>query len=429
LLAAKDSRSRFVSGLTQPKNGDRIMSTRIRPAPLLVILKGVILKGVILKGVILQGAFLLSSSPALAGDEHDDAHRYERQSPCERTAETMLRACHFDVGDNLYTAIANCQNLADADERADCLADARVERREEAALCGEIAEARLNVCELTGEWRYDPDPLTGFSLTGTPIEFVDPDEIPAVWAPNPFVSLVPGHTHVLRAGDEFAETIVVHVTDMTREILGVTCRVVVDIVLEANDEGELEAVEVTDDWFAQSTTGDVYYCGELARNYEEGRLTDIDGSFEAGRNSAKAGLLISANPIPGLAHRQEFALGEAEDTIRYVGIDEVPGDDEGGENGVSDAFGCALNGGCVKTEEFIPPDPSAGEYKYYLPGIGFVLGIALEDGEPTGDRDELVCYGDSLTVLGDANCGIDDVEMLIDELCRLAPDAFCASND
>jgi hypothetical protein len=380
--------------------------------------------------LILGSALLLSVQPAFADDyEHDRYDRYERDSPCERTAEAMLRACQFDVGDNLYTAIANCENLADRDQRGDCREEARAARREETELCGKIEEAREDVCEMTGEWRYDPDPLNGFSLRGDPIEFVDPDEIPDVWAANPYVSLVAGHTHILRAGDEFAETIVVHVTDTTREILGVDCRVVVDIVLEADEDGELAAVEVTDDWFAQSTTGDVYYCGELARNYEDGRLVDIEGSFEAGVDSAKAGLLISAQPIPGFTHRQEFALGEAEDTIRYIGLNEVPGEDEGGENPLSVNFACAPNGGCVKTEEFIPPDPSAGEYKYYLPNVGFVLGIGLEDGEATGERDELVCYGDSLAVLDAPECGIADVDALREELCRLAPDAFCDGED
>ena len=88
------------------------------------------------------------------------------------------------------------------------------------------------------------------------------------------------------------------------------------------------------------------------------------------------------------------------------------------------AFSCAANGGCVKTEEFIPPEPESGEFKYFLAGIGFVLGVGLEDGEPTGERDELLCVGDSLDVLSDPACGIADVAQLKEELCRLSP-AFC----
>jgi len=385
--------------------------------------------------------FFVTGQHAFAwGDDDDD----RRETPCERTAETMFKACLFDAGDNLQTTIANCRNISDGDARRECREEARATRVEEVEFCGEVEEAREDVCELLDEYRYDPDPLTGFSLTGVPITFVLPDSVNSI-PPNPYFSLVPGTTQVLRAGDPeegFPETIVVHVTDEFRTIfpdpddedlpdeerLSVDCRVVVDIVLE-DDDGELVGVEVTDDWYTQSMeTGDVYYCGELSRNFEDGVLRDLDGSFESGREFAKAGLLISANPdAPPFAHRQEFALGEAEDTIRYVGTAEAPGDDEGGENpnGEGGPFNCAAAGGCVKTEEFIPTEPSAGEFKYFLAGTGFVLGVALEDGEPTGERDELVCIGDSLAVLEDASCGIADPGALLAELCRLSPDAFC----
>ena len=54
-----------------------------------------------------------------------------------------------------------------------------------------------------------------------------------------------------------------------------------------------------------------------------------------------------------------------------------------------------------------------------------VLAVGLEDGEITGEREELVCLGDSLDVLVDPDCGIADVDLLLDELCKLSPDAFC----
>lgn len=275
---------------------------------------------------------------------------------------------------------------------------------------------------MLSEDRYDPDPLTGMSLTGEPIIFVDPDTIGNTEMPNPYLSLVPGRTQVLRAGEDFEEIIVVHVTDQVREILGVTCRVVIDIVF-LYENGEYEPVEVTDDWFAQSTASDVYYCGEIARNFEDGALVDLDGSFEAGRDYAKSGVLIKAAPSVDDAHRQEFLLGEAEDVIRYLDTMAIPTQMEGGEN---TSFPCAPMG-CVKTEEFIPTEPEAGEFKYYLADTGFVLGIALEDGEITGERDELVCSGDSLDILADVNCEIADVDKLRAQLCKMSPDAFCGN--
>ena len=343
---------------------------------------------------------------------------------CERTAERMFQSCSFEIKKEFKATRANCINFSDAEERADCRDQAAETKSEDADGCDDQRSARRDVCELLGENRYDPDPLTGESLTGDPIVFVDPDTIGGANLPNPYLSLVPGQTQVLRAGEDFEETIVVHVTDQVREILGVSCRVVVDIVVfTEEDEGDFsyDAVEVTDDWYAQSTDGDVYYCGEIARNFEDGARRDLDGSFEAGHNFAKAGVLIRAAPAAGDAHRQEWSLGEAEDVIRYVDVAAIPTEDEGGEN---PSFPCAPSG-CAKTEEFIPPEPASGEFKYFLAGTGFVLGIGLEDGELTGERDELVCTGAALDVLSDASCGIDDPDALLAELCKLSPDAFC----
>lgn len=355
-------------------------------------------------------------SPASAG--HRDA-----PSVCIQTAKTMLKACRYDVRDDYYETLANCQNITQWNDRRACFRDAYALKREENEFCGEVREARGEACEVLYEDRYDPDPL----LVN---EFVDPNLVPDVYPVNPYVSVAAGHTYVLRAGEEGEETVVVHVTEDTREILGVMCRVVVDIVVEASideDTGdvEYEAVEVTDDWFAQTVAGDVVYCGEVARNYEDGVLRDLDGSFEAGLDFAKSGFLALNTPIWGLAHRQEFSLGEAEDIIQYVGMSTAPTEEEGG-NTENPKFSCGTDK-CLQTFEFAPIDPESTEYKYYLPGTGFVLAVAMEDGELTGEREELVCLGDSLDVLSDdPDCGIADPELLLEELCKLSPDAFCS---
>jgi hypothetical protein len=338
-------------------------------------------------------------------------------SPCEKTAKQMFQACHADVKDDFITTLANCTNLATRTERVACRNEAKVVRREEAAYCTDQLDARIEACDVLGEQRYDNDPL----LDPT-IAFVDPDDVDLSSA-NPYVSIVAGHTYVLRAGEEGEETVVVHVTEESREIQGVPCRVVVDAVVEveedeASGEIEYEPVEITDDWFAQDTVGNVYYCGEIARNYEDGVLVDLDGSFESGREFAKSGLLIMAMPELGLAHRQEFALGEAEDIVQYVDLAGIPGEEN--EN-----FPCVDVDGCLMTYEFAPLEPESSEFKYYIPGIGFVLAEAMEDGELTGEKEQLLCVGDSLAILEDPACEVDDPEELLKELCEFAPDAFC----
>ncbi|MGD8913556.1 MAG: hypothetical protein PVJ68_12560 [Candidatus Thiodiazotropha sp.] len=338
-------------------------------------------------------------------------------SPCEITAKQMFQACRADAIDDLKTTLANCTNLATRTERVACHKEAKEVRLEEAEYCNDQLDARIDACDLLDEHRYDNDPLRDPTIA-----FVDPDDVDQSSA-NPYVSIVAGHTYVLRAGEEGEETVVVHVTDESREIQGVLCRVVVDAVVEVEEDnasGEIEyvPVEITDDWFAQDTEGNVYYCGEVARNYEDGVLVDLDGSFESGREFAKAGLLIMAMPELGLAHRQEFSLGEAEDIVQYVDLAGIPGEEN--EN-----FPCADADGCLMTYDFAPLGPESSEFKYYIPGIGFVLAEAMEDGELTGETEQLLCVGDSLDILEDPACEIDDTEELLEELCKFAPDAFC----
>jgi hypothetical protein len=329
----------------------------------------------------------------------------------------MFQACHADLKDNFKTTQAHCTNLATRTEREACRHEMKAARVEEAELCADQLNARTEACYVLAEQRYDSDPLVNPAIA-----FVDPDDVDQSSA-NPYVSIVSGHTFVLRAGSEDEETIVVHVTEESREIQGVNCRVIVDAVVEAEKDettGEIEyvPVEITDDWFAQDTESNVYYCGEISRNYEDGVLVDLDGSFESGREFAKAGLLMMAMPELGLAHRQEFALGEAEDIIQYVDLAGIPGEE-------NKNFPCADVNGCLMTYDFAPLAPESSEFKYYIPGIGFVLAEAMEDGELTGEKEQLLCVGDSLAILEDPACEVDDPEELLKELCEFAPDAFC----
>ena len=338
-------------------------------------------------------------------------------TPCQRSAQDMLSACRAGLRNDLHTAIANCRNLADSDDRNACIREARRTKREEREGCLEVRDARDEACALLDEVRYQ-DPLLDADKV-----FIHPDEVPGVYPPNPYVSIAAGHTYLLRAGEEGEETVVVHVTHESREIQGVACRVVLDVVVETDAEGgdvEYEAVEVTDDWFAQDDIGNVYYCGEISRNFEDGLLRDIDGSFEAGLDFAKAGELIRAFPAAGEAHRLEYALGEAEDILQYVDSMTEPGADEGGDN---EAFPCSPNL-CLKTFDFSPLEPESTEFKYYLPGTGFVLAVELEDGEITDEREELVCVGDSLDVLEDQACEVEDPEALLEVLCEHSS-SFC----
>ena len=176
-------------------------------------------------------------------------------------------------------------------------------------------------------------------------------------------------------GEEITETITVRVTDKTKLIDGITCIVVNDLVIEGEDD---TPIEDTDDWYAQDLAGNVWYCGEISENFElfdgdnpeEAELVDIDGSWKAGRDGAKAGILFPAIPQVGDIIRQEVAWGEAEDVIEILSL-------TGSES--TGPASCLDN--CLVTRDFTPLDPAANENKYYVPGIGFIVEINLENGE------------------------------------------------
>jgi len=342
---------------------------------------------------------------------------------CEGTAKKMFMACRAEKRDDLFTALANCQNIADADARRICRQNAKATRLEELALCGDQKEAREDLCGQVGEGPYDPDPL----LDPT-IQFVSPDSITAGTA-NQWFSLVPGTTMVSRVGLQGEEIDVVFVTDMIREISGQQCRIVADVAVEEEEEnGEFEyiASEATDDSYAQDVNGDVYYCGEISRGFEDGILRELEGSFESGVDSAKGGLLIRNMPAaPGDIDRQEFALGDAEDVVEYLSLNATPSENLGGEN-PNDGFQC--NGQCLGTHEFAPLEPDIGGFKFYLPGIGLVLAVDVTDEGEIADKEVTCAVGSSLDALNNDACNIGDPEALLEELCKLSPDAFCTDD-
>ncbi len=163
---------------------------------------------------------------------------------------------------------------------------------------------------------------------------------------------------------------------------------------------------------------------DTAAEVEDGLIDNTDGSFAHGSDRARAGFLVRAFPTVGQGDRQEMATDEAEDYVRYDNLAATPSGDEGGDN---PAYPC--NGTCLQTFEVNPHDPGQAELKYYLPDTGFVLATKFEDGEPTGEREEVTCIGASLEVLNEPACGITDPAALLDALCQWSPEALCADDD
>lgn len=301
---------------------------------------------------------LILAVPSLyAGERHDNHDHNGQSAACSRTTKLAFKACGKDIWDNYYLQLGKCENESDAADRAFCIQEAKTALEEERQVCGEQRDARADICDQLGEAPYDPDIQ--------PANFLSPEQTAA--NPNLWFPLVPGTTRIYESGDEI---ITVKVTDTTREILGITTIEVSDVVTVDG-----EPIEDTVDWFAQDIYGNVWYFGEIAKNFEDGVLTDLEGSWTAGVDGAKPGVVMEGAPQVGDVYRQEFLLGDAEDVGKVLDV-----------NGSETAPAASCSGNCVVTKDYTPLEPDAIENKYFEPGIGSIVTINLE----TGEREELV---------------------------------------
>jgi hypothetical protein len=194
---------------------------------------------------------------------------------------------------------------------------------------------------------------------------------------NPYWPMKPGSKWVYSETDSTGkkEKAVVTVTNKTKRIAnGVEARVIRDVVSENG-----VPVEITDDWYAQDDKGNIWYLGEAVRNSEKGKLVDRSGSFEAGVDGAQPGILMPANPKPGMSYRQEYYKGKAEDKGAVITV---------GKEQVEVPAG-HFNKNVLMTRDLVPTEPKVQELKFYAPGVGPVLSLHTDG---PGGRAALVKY-------------------------------------
>ena len=174
---------------------------------------------------------------------------------------------------------------------------------------------------------------------------------------NPYYPLIPG-TRTIYEGPtaDGMERNVVEVTNDTKIVMGVTTRVVHDVV---SVDGKPE--EETWDWYAQDKDGNVWYFGEDTSKLG-GPTVDTSGSFQAGVGGALPGVIMEAHPVVGDQYRQEYAKGEAEDTGEVLDL------------AGSAKLRTGTRDDLLVTKDVNPLDPEAAvEHKYFVRGVGFVL--------------------------------------------------------
>jgi Ca2+-binding RTX toxin-like protein len=212
----------------------------------------------------------------------------------------------------------------------------------------------------------------------TPLPTFDPANFPAVPViDNPLFPLQPGTTYTYESPPGSAEAVVgtFTVTRETINILGVTCVVVAHI---ETVDGVL--VEKTKDYFAQDTSGNVWYLGEDVKNFEDGKFVDTEGTWRAGVDNATAGFIMLADPQVGDSYDQEHAPDVALDHADVVSINGLipPADVPYGP----DPFTKGLD-----TLESTPLEPGVFEHKIYAPGVGLV---AVTGADPAEILEQLV---------------------------------------
>ncbi len=276
---------------------------------------------------------------------------------CIKTAKAQRRAAMLELKDDFHVAMATCLNLTDPEEKEECQDEAKDEYLEGKQLAHEQYQARLDLCGLLEDDAYDPE--------------IDPDDFSTL-IDNPYLPFPVGAEWVYESEtEEGLETIVVTVLPETREILGVECVSVRDVV-------SLEGVPVEDtiDWYAQDLEGNVWYFGEISFNFEDGYVEDIEGSWLAGKDGAKPGKVMLGTPVVDETYRQEWLLGDAEDAATVLDLD------------ASVTLGLITYDHCIETGDFLPPEPDAYEHKFYAPGIGFIY----ETKEGSDETVELISH-------------------------------------
>jgi hypothetical protein len=290
---------------------------------------------------------------------------------CSTTARMLFAACRASAADDTLVRKAVCLNVAASAARAVCLEQSDTERQDAVELCRGQRDTRLDTCKLLGEARYDP-PID-------PAAFDDPKN---PTHPDPYFPLDVGHRWEYRAG---TETDVVEIVDETKLIDGVHCIVARDVV---SREGQV--AEATDDWYAPAKDGSTWYFGEETKDFEvfpvddplRPELTSIDGTFKAGRNGDKPGIIFLATPHVGDVYVEEASLANAEDVTQILSTtyslgSGAPELDELVPPDLAATF-CSA-GDCVVTKNFSLLEPGIFARKYYAKGIGVFLEVEPDE--------------------------------------------------
>jgi hypothetical protein len=185
---------------------------------------------------------------------------------------------------------------------------------------------------------------------------------------NKYFTLIPG-TIFKYEGRTGTLRIEVTVTNEKKKLMGVTTT---GVRVTEWRNGLLK--EDTIDWYAQDRAGNVWYFGEAVNNYTDGTVVSHKGSWEAGVDGAKPGIIMPADPKIGETYRQEYYFARAEDMGTVIATNRK----------VTVPYGTLEN--CIQVHDTTTLEKRR-EYKYYCLDIAF---LALDKPVGFGPEAELV---------------------------------------
>lgn len=189
-----------------------------------------------------------------------------------------------------------------------------------------------------------------------PSNFDDPTTID-----NPWLPLRQGMRYIYEGGTEGGgETaehrVIITVTDLTKEIDGVTTVVSWD---EDYSGGDLVEAELA--FYAQDNDGNVWRMGEYPEVYENNRLVEAP-AWISGLKGARAGIMMAADPQMGTGSFSQ-GWGPAVGFTDRWQVDQV-------DQQTCVPLDCYE--GVLVIAEFSQEEPDAFQLKYYAAGVGNV---------------------------------------------------------
>lgn len=188
----------------------------------------------------------------------------------------------------------------------------------------------------------------------------------SVFGGNPYFPLDPGRQWIFRGVEQGQPAeLVITVLDETREIKVVSGGRTRTIMARVFEERDAIAGVLTDlgrQYYARCIqTGDVYMFGEEVQIFENGEVVNQVGSWEAGINGAKPGIIMPGSFFLGARYFQYDAFGAAINVAENIGMGLVTDTPAGRfEN-------------CVRIKETDGLKPDAPpSVKTYAPGVGLI---------------------------------------------------------